>query len=52
MKQDNNIEVGTLPEPIETPNEPTPTKQKKPMPPERLEQLKNARVKALEKNMK
>ena len=48
-EQDNNIEVDALPEPIETPNEPTSTKQKKPMTPERLEQLKNARVKALEK---
>jgi hypothetical protein len=42
-EQENKIE--DLPEQIETP----PTKTKKPITPERLEQLKNARLKALEK---
>jgi hypothetical protein len=46
-EQENKIE--DLPEQIETTNEPPPTKTKKPITPERLEQLKNARLKALEK---
>ena len=47
MTEENKIE--DLPEQIETTNEPPPTKTKKPITPERLEQLKNARLKALEK---
>jgi hypothetical protein len=46
-EQENKIE--DLPEQIETPIETPPTKTKKPITPERLEQLKNARLKALEK---
>jgi len=46
-EQENKIE--DLPEQIETPIETPPTKIKKPITPERLEQLKNARLKALEK---
>ena len=46
-EQENKIE--DLPEQIETPIETLPTKTKKPITPERLEQLKNARLKALEK---
>jgi len=46
-EQENKIE--DLPEQIETTNESPPTKTKKPITPERLEQLKNARLKALEK---
>ena len=46
-EQENKIE--DLPEQIETTNEPPPTKTRKPITPERLEQLKNARLKALEK---
>jgi len=46
-EQENKIE--DLPEQIETTNEPPPTKTKKPITPERLEQLKTARLKALEK---
>ena len=46
-EQENKIE--DLPEQIETAIETLPTKTKKPITPERLEQLKNARLKALEK---
>ena len=46
-EQENKIE--DLPEQIETPIETPPTKTKKPITPERLEQLKSARLKALEK---
>jgi hypothetical protein len=46
-EQENKIE--DLPEQIETPIEIPPIKTKKTITPERLEQLKNARLKALEK---
>ncbi len=46
-EQENKIE--DLPEQIETPLETPPIKTKKTITPERLEQLKNARLKALEK---
>ena len=49
-EQENKIE--DLPEQIETPIETPSTKTKKPITPERLEQLRNARLKHQKRNKK